>query len=72
MPRGILTKCLDCILSNQCAQISGMEKIVTRRVTVETRLKCVTREQDAVHPGVRTVGQEMLVMSVSRFTFVII
>ena len=45
---------------------------VTRRVTVETRLKCVTRDQDAVHPGVLTVGLVQLVMNVSRFTFIII
>ena len=41
-----------------------MEKIVTRRATAETRLKCVTREQDAVHPGVLTGGLVQLVIKV--------
>ena len=51
-------------LEKQCAQICGTVPTVTRRVTVETRLKCVTREQDAVHPGVLTGGLEMLVIKV--------
>ena len=51
----LLCYCIFCI--NQFVQISGTEPTVTRRVTVETRLKCVTREQENVHT-VHTNGQE--------------
>ena len=49
-----------------------MEKSVTRRVTVETRLKCVTREQETVNLDVLMDGLVQLVMKVSRFTFDVI
>ena len=39
---------------------------MTRRVTVRTTMKSVTREQDGVHLDVLMVGQEMLVIKVRR------
>ena len=54
--------CIFCV--NQFVQISGTEPTVTRRVTVETRLKCVTREQENVQT-VQTDGRETTVMVTS-------
>ena len=48
-------------VEKQCAQITGTEKTVTRRVTVELVKKCVIREQVHVDQDVLTGGRVQLV-----------